>query len=186
MQCCAATAQSLHLTSVTGKTFFLEFACNLRSHCFGEGTRVEHFSDFGGFCSTFEATRVDFGAGGRQKSNISPGFCLLPGPCTTISESLVDKIQAFPPVFVYFQSHAPKFARNYQRCYKDYVKSKTLPNSVTNGTAFPTKRDFIHLFPKNAKKRRADLPLRHHHNLYLNSSATCLTDFPSRLARRIT
>ncbi len=40
------TAQSLHLTSVTGKTFFLKFACNLRSHCFGEGTRVEHFSDF--------------------------------------------------------------------------------------------------------------------------------------------
>ena len=151
MQCCAATDQSLHLTSVTGKTFFLEFACNLRSHCFGEGTRVEHFSDFGGFCPTFEATRVDFGAGGRQKSHISPGFCLLPGPRTPISESLVDKNQTFPPVFVYFRVRAPKFARNYQRCCKDDVKSKTLPNSVTNGSAFPTKRDFIHLFPKTPK-----------------------------------
>ena len=35
MQCCASSAQSLHLTSVTGKTFFLEFACNLRAQCFG-------------------------------------------------------------------------------------------------------------------------------------------------------
>ncbi|MEE0003896.1 MAG: hypothetical protein UE077_03755, partial [Ligilactobacillus ruminis] len=60
MQCCAATAQSLHLTSVTGKTFFLEFACNLKSHCFGEGTRIEHFSDFGGFCSTFGTARAEF------------------------------------------------------------------------------------------------------------------------------
>ena len=186
MQRCAATAQSLHLTSVTTKTFFLEFACNLRSHCFGEGTRVEHFSDFLNFCSTFETARSGFVPAGRQKSDISPRFCLLSRSRTTISESQVDKIQTFPPVFVYFQSHAPKFARNYQRCYKDYVKSKTLPNSVANGTAFPTKRDFIHLFPKTPKKRRADLPLRHHHNLYLNSSATCLTDFPSCLARRIT
>ena len=125
MQCCAATAQAMHLTSVTGKTFFLEFACNLRSHCFGEGTRIEHFSDFGGFCSTFEVTRVDFGAGGRQNSHIYHGFCLLPGPRTPISESLVDKNQRFPPVFVYFRGRAPKFARNYQRCYKDYVKSWT-------------------------------------------------------------
>lgn len=138
------------------------------------------------FLSTSRSAHHNFGACGRQKSDISPGFCLLPGPRTTISESQVDKNQTFLPVFVYFQSHAPKFARNYQRCYKDYVKSKTLPNGVANGTAFPTKRDFIHLFPKTPKKRRADLPLRHHHNLYLNSSATCLTDFPSRLARRIT
>ena len=151
MQCCAATAQSLHLTSVTGKTFFLEFACNLRSHCFGEGTRVEHFSDFGGFCSTLRSARPVFGGGGRQKSDISPSFCLLPGPLTSVSKCRVDKNQTFLTVFVYFQSHAPKFARNYQRCYKDYVKSKTLPNSVTNGTAFPTKRDFIHIFPKTPK-----------------------------------
>jgi hypothetical protein len=151
MQCCAATAQSLHLTSVTGKTFFLEFACNLRSHCFGEGTRIEHFSDFGGFCSTFETARPNFGEPSRQKWGISIGFCLLPGPRTTILESPVDKNQTFTPVFVYFRGRAPKFARNYQRCYKSYVKSKTLPNSVTNSTAFPTKRDFIHLFPKMPK-----------------------------------
>ena len=138
------------------------------------------------FLSTSRSAHHNFRESGRQKSDISPRFCLLPGPRTTISDQPVDKIQTFPPVFVYFQSHAPKFARNYQRCYKDYVKSKTLPNSVANGTAFPTKRDFIHLFPKTPKKRRADLPLRHHHNLYLNSSATCLTDFPSCLARRIT
>ena len=179
MQSCAATAQSLHLTSVTGKTFFLEFACNLKSHCFGEGTRIEHFSDFGGFCSTLRAARVEFIGSGRT-------FFRFWRPHESNLESQVDKIHTFLPVFVYFQVRAPKFARNYQRCCKDYVKSKTLPNSVANGTVFPTKRDFIHLFPQNAKKRRADLPLRHHHNLYLNSSATCLTDFPSCLARRIT
>lgn len=98
-----------------------------------------------------DSAHPNFGEYGRQKSNIYPSFCLLPGPCTPISESLVDKNQTFLTVFVYFQSHAPKFARNYQRCYKDYVKSKTLPNSVTNGTAFPTKRDFIHIFPKTPK-----------------------------------
>ena len=109
MQCCAATAQSLHLTSVTGKTFFLEFACNLRSHCFGEGTRVEHFSDFGGFCSTFEATRVDFGVDGRQKSVIPTGFCLLSVQRAPFLESAVDKNHTFSPVFVYFQIRAPQF-----------------------------------------------------------------------------
>jgi len=75
MQCCAATAQSLHLTSVTGKKFFLEFACNLRSHCFGEGTRVEHFSDFGGFCSIFEAAQpksVAHGSRQPHKTKSSP------------------------------------------------------------------------------------------------------------------
>ena len=100
MQCCAAIAQALHLTSVTGKTFFLEFACNLRSHCFGEGTRVEHFSDFGGFCFTFEAARVDFGVDGRQKSDISPVFCLLLFPCDPFLEAVVDKKESFIPVFV--------------------------------------------------------------------------------------
>gem|GEM_PF-2548204 len=102
-------AQSLHLTSVTGKTFFLEFACNLRSHCFGEGTRVEHFSDFGGFCSTFEATRVDFGVDGRQKSVIPTGFCLLSVQRAPFLESAVDKNHTFSPVFVYFQIRAPQF-----------------------------------------------------------------------------
>ena len=186
MQCCAATAQSLHLTSVTGKTFFLEFACNLRSHCFGEGTRVEHFSDFGGFCSTFGSAHTSFGESGRQKSDIHPGFCLLPGPRTPVLKIQVDKNQTFTPFFVYFQSHAPKFARNYQRCCKDYVKSKTLPNSVYQRHCISHEKRLHPPFPQNTKKRRADLPLRHHHNLYLNSSATCLTDFPSRLARRIT
>ena len=128
------------------------------------------------FLSTFGFAHHNFRESGRQKSDISHGFCLLPGPRTTISESQVDKNQTFTPVFVYFrgprttisesqvdkihtflpvfvyfQSHAPKFDRNYQRCYKDYVKSKTLPNGVANGTAFPTKRDFIHLFPKTPK-----------------------------------
>jgi len=109
MQCCSSPAQSLHLTSVTGKTFFLEFACNLRSHCFGEGTRVEHFSDFGGFCSTFEATRVDFGVDGRQKSVIPTGFCLLSVQRAPFLESAVDKNHTSTPVFVYFQISAPQF-----------------------------------------------------------------------------
>ena len=61
---CSA-AQSLHLTSITGKTWFLRFARNLRPHCFGEGNRVEHFSDFWRFCSTFEFAQTDFGVGGR-------------------------------------------------------------------------------------------------------------------------
>ena len=111
-------------------------------------TKIRHFPRF---LSTSRSAHHNFGESGRQNSDISPRFCLLPGPRTTISESQVDKIHTFLPVFVYFQSHAPKFARNYQRCYKDYVKSKTLPNSVANGTAFPTKRDFIHLFPKTPK-----------------------------------
>ena len=88
------------------KRCFLEFSRNLRPHCFGEGTRVEHFSDFGGFCSTFEAARVDFGADGRQKSSISPDFCLLPGPRTPILDQPVDKNQTFLPVFVYFRGRA--------------------------------------------------------------------------------
>ncbi|MEE0003810.1 MAG: hypothetical protein UE077_03315, partial [Ligilactobacillus ruminis] len=50
---------------------------NLRPHCFGEGNRVEHFSDFGGFCSTFEAARAGFEESGRQKRVIFPVFCLL-------------------------------------------------------------------------------------------------------------
>ena len=47
------------------KRCFLKFARNLRPHCFGEGNRVEHFSDFLRFCSTFEVARTDFGVGGR-------------------------------------------------------------------------------------------------------------------------
>ena len=40
-------------TCLRAKRRFLRFARNLRPHCFGEGNRVEHFSEFGGFCSTF-------------------------------------------------------------------------------------------------------------------------------------
>ena len=47
------------------KRRFLRFARNLRLQCFGEGNRVEHFSDFWRFCSTFEFARTDFGVGGR-------------------------------------------------------------------------------------------------------------------------
>ena len=76
-------------TCLRTKRRSLRFARNLRPHCFGEGNRVEHFSDFwrfclllrsrgpilepavehffnfSGFCSTFEVARAGFGAGGR-------------------------------------------------------------------------------------------------------------------------
>ncbi|WP_154243736.1 hypothetical protein [Ligilactobacillus ruminis] len=47
---------------------FLRFARNLRQHCFDESNRVEHFSNFWGFCSTFGSARVRFGGGGRTFS----------------------------------------------------------------------------------------------------------------------
>ena len=50
------------------KRCFLKFARNLRPHCFGEGNRVEHFSDFWRFCSTFRAARAEFVGGGRTFS----------------------------------------------------------------------------------------------------------------------
>ena len=50
------------------KRWFLRFARNLRSHCFGEGNWVEHFLNFGWFYSTFEAARAEFGVGGRTFS----------------------------------------------------------------------------------------------------------------------
>ena len=60
-----------HYTGITrAKRRFLicsRFARNLRPHCFGEGNRVEHFSNFWRFCSTFEAVWAEFGVGGRQK-----------------------------------------------------------------------------------------------------------------------
>ena len=68
---------------------------------------VEHFLNFSRFCSTFEAARADFGVGGRQKSDIPTGFCLLLVPLTPILEPAVDKNQTFPPVFVYFWFRAP-------------------------------------------------------------------------------
>ena len=61
------------------------------------------------FLSTFEAERADFGESGRQKSDIHPGFCLLSRLGGPISESQVDKNQAFPPVFVYFRGWAADF-----------------------------------------------------------------------------
>ena len=67
MQCCASSAQPLHLTSVTDKRRFLRFARNLRPHGSGEGNWVEYFFNFGWFCSTFEAARPEFGGSGRQK-----------------------------------------------------------------------------------------------------------------------
>ena len=109
MQRCTATAQSLHLTSITGKTWFLRFARNLRLQCFGKDNRVEHFSDFLRFCSTFGAARAEFGESGRQKLHILPGFCLLLEPSASILECQVDKNHTFLPVFVYFWNRAPRF-----------------------------------------------------------------------------
>ena len=68
MQCFASSAQSLHLTLITGKTLISEICRNLRPHCFGEGNRVEHFLNFWRFCSTFEAAHPIFEVSGRQKS----------------------------------------------------------------------------------------------------------------------
>ena len=69
-KCSAAHHLLNHCTwlRLRAKRWFLRFARNLRPHCFGEGTRVEHFSDFWGFCSTFEATRVEFVGDGRTFS----------------------------------------------------------------------------------------------------------------------
>ena len=50
------------------KRWFLRFARNLRTHCFGKGNWVEHFSDFWRFCSTFWAARAEFGVSGRTFS----------------------------------------------------------------------------------------------------------------------
>ena len=78
-KCSAAHHLFSHCTwlRLRSKRWFLRFSRNLRPHCFGEGNRVEHFSDFGGFCSTFEAARAGFEESGRQKRVISPVFCLL-------------------------------------------------------------------------------------------------------------
>ena len=62
------------------KRWFLWFARNLRPHCFGKGNWVEHFLNFGWFCSIFRTACPKFGESGRQKSHISPVFCLLSRP----------------------------------------------------------------------------------------------------------
>ena len=54
-------------TCLRTKRRFLRFARNLRPHCFGEGNRVEHFSNFWRFCSTFGAARPVFDESGSQK-----------------------------------------------------------------------------------------------------------------------
>ena len=50
----------------------------------------------------------DFGEPSRQKTHISPGFCLLSGPRTPNLKCPVDKNQTFLPVFVYFRFSALK------------------------------------------------------------------------------
>ena len=69
-KCSAAHHLLNHCTwlRLRAKRWFLRFARNLRPHCFGEGTRVEHFSDFGGFCSTLRSARAGFVGDGRTFS----------------------------------------------------------------------------------------------------------------------
>ena len=104
---CSAARQLLnHCTwlRLRAKRCFLRFVHNLRTHCFGEGNWVEHFSNFWRFCSTFEAVRAEFGVDGRQKSDISPSFCLLSVQRAPFLEAVVDKKESFLPVFVYCPS----------------------------------------------------------------------------------
>ena len=54
---------------------------------------MRHFPHF---LSTFEAARTVFEVSGRQKSDISTGFCLLSVPRDPVSENLVDKNQTSP------------------------------------------------------------------------------------------
>ena len=68
------------------KRRFLRFARYLRSQCFGESKRVEHFFNFLRFCSTFKAARTEFGVGGRTFSQ-------------------------FFEILFYFQSRAPRIWR---------------------------------------------------------------------------
>ena len=68
---CSAAHQLLNRCTwlrLRAKRCFLEFARNLRPHGFGEGNRVEHFSKFWRFCSTFEAARVEFVGSSRTFS----------------------------------------------------------------------------------------------------------------------
>ena len=86
---CSAALQLLnHCTwpRLRAKRCFLKFTRNLRPHCFGEGNRVEHFLNFGWFCSTLRAARAEFVGSGRQN-------------------------EAFPPVFVYFRDRTSRICR---------------------------------------------------------------------------
>jgi len=73
--------------------------------------------------STFEAARAKFGVGGRQKSNISPSFCLFPGPRTPILDQPIDKKESFSPVFVYFWFRALKYDSGQSRDQQNYSKA---------------------------------------------------------------
>ena len=64
------------------------------------------------FLSTFGSVRPVFGGGGRQKSNISPSFCLFSRPRTPILESQVDKNQTFPPFLSTFRTARPDFGES--------------------------------------------------------------------------
>ena len=72
---------------------------------------VEHFFNFGEFCSTFEVARPEFRSAGRQKRGISPVFCLLSRPRALNFDKPVDKKEAFTLFFVYFRYRAPRFKR---------------------------------------------------------------------------
>ena len=69
-KCSAAHHLLNHCTwlRLRAKRWFLRFARNLRPHCLGEDNRVEHFSNFGWFCSTLRAARAEFGVDGRTFS----------------------------------------------------------------------------------------------------------------------
>ena len=72
---------------------------------------VEHFFNFGEFCSTFEVARPEFRSAGRQKRGIHPVFCLLLVPHAPNFDKPVDKKEAFLPFFVYFRGRATRFKR---------------------------------------------------------------------------
>ena len=86
--------------------FWVWSATLVTRRAFRRWNRVEYFFNFGWFCSTFETERTEFGAGGRQKWDIFPVFCLLSRSRAPILESPVDKKEAFPPFFVYFRGRA--------------------------------------------------------------------------------
>ena len=98
----------------TGKFPVFQF-CPLRLRCFSEDNRVEYFSDFSGFCSTFGSACLDFGGSGRQKSSTSPIFCLLLDPHALNLEGQVDKNRAPLPFFVYFPLRVPR--RDYRQSF---------------------------------------------------------------------
>ena len=61
------------------------------------------------FLSTFGSAHPEFGPTGRQKSDISPSFCLLLVPRAPNFDKLVDKNEAFIPFFVYFRFRTAEF-----------------------------------------------------------------------------